>query len=78
MTTLQKTILMVWAAFIIALLVVLLIAAIVDSRDTAHDQIVAAAEDLGCVFIEQSYHHPERFYIDCGDDEIRILTVENK
>ena len=75
MSTLQKTILIVWAAFIIALLAVLLIASVVDSRDTAHDQIVAAAEDLGCVFIEQSYHHPERFYIDCGEDSIQILTV---
>ena len=48
----------------------------VDARDTLHDDVVAVAEDLGCTFIEQSYRNPENFYIDCGDDEIRIITLE--
>ena len=47
-----------------------------DARDTTHDQVVAVAEDLGCTFIEQSYQNPENFYIDCGDDEIRIIKLE--
>lgn len=50
----------------------------VYARDTVHDQIVAAAEDLGCTFIEQSYYHPENFYIDCGNDEIRIIKLDTK
>ena len=47
------------------------------AKDTVHDKVVAAAEDLGCTYIEQSYHHPENFYIDCGDDQIRIIKLEN-
>lgn len=47
-----------------------------DARDRTHDDVVAVAEDLGCTFIEQSYHNPENYYIDCGDDNIRIITVE--
>jgi hypothetical protein len=50
----------------------------VYARDTTHDEIVTAAEDLGCTFIEQSYYHPENFYIDCGNDEIRIITKGTK
>ncbi len=48
----------------------------VYAKDTTHDQVVAAAEDLGCTFIEQSYYHPENFYINCGDDNIRIIKLE--
>lgn len=48
----------------------------VYARDTIHDQVVAAAEDLGCTYIEQSYYNPENFYIDCGDDNIRIIKLE--
>ncbi len=50
----------------------------VYARDTVHDQVVKAAEDMGCKFIEQSYYHPENFYIDCGNDEIRIITKDTK
>lgn len=48
----------------------------VYAKDTVHDQVVTAAEDLGCTYIEQSYYHPENFYIDCGDDNIRIIKLE--
>ena len=48
----------------------------VYARDTVHDRVVTAAEDLGCTYIEQSYYHPENFYIDCGDDNIRIIKLE--
>jgi uncharacterized membrane protein len=48
------------------------------ARDTTHDKVVEVAEDLGCTFIEQSYYHPENFYIDCGNDEIRIITKDSK
>jgi uncharacterized Zn-finger protein len=50
----------------------------VYAKDTTHEQVVTAAEDLGCTFIEQSYYHPENFYIDCGNDEIRIITKDTK
>lgn len=39
-------------------------------------QVVSMAEDLGCTYIEQSTRNPDNFYIDCGDDEIRIIKVE--
>jgi hypothetical protein len=74
MSTLQKTILMAWAASI-ALLAVLVIVSVLDSRDRTHDRVVAAAEDFGCTFIEQSYHHPDRFYVECGDGNIQIITL---
>lgn len=45
-------------------------------RAEVNDQVIAVAEDLGCTFIEQSYRNPENFYIDCGDDEIRIIKLE--
>ena len=77
MNKLQKTMLMALTT-VTVVLAVLVIASVLDRRDTAHDQLVAAAEDLGCVFIEQSYYHPERFYIDCGDGNIQILTVGAK
>jgi hypothetical protein len=53
----------------------LVIHSMVENRNTTHNKIVAAAEDMGCKFIEQSYYHPENFYIDCGDDEIRIIKA---
>ena len=40
------------------------------------DQVHTAAEDLGCTYIEQSYKNPNNFYIDCGDDQIRIIKLE--
>ena len=46
------------------------------AKESTHTQVVAVAEDLGCKYIEQSYHHPENYYIDCGDDNIRIITLE--
>lgn len=55
---------------------VIIIRAELNWRDTTHDQVVAVAEDLGCTYIEQSYYHPENFYIDCGNDEIRIIKME--
>ena len=51
------------------------VAKMVDARDATHDKIVAVAEDLGCKLIEQSYYHPENFYIDCGDDGVQIITL---
>ena len=47
------------------------------AKQGTHDRVVAVAEDLGCTYIEQSYYHPENFYIDCGDDNIRIIKMEN-
>ena len=47
-----------------------------DRRNEKLAPVIAAAEDLGCTYIEQSYHHPENYYIDCGNDEIRIIKVE--
>jgi hypothetical protein len=49
---------------------------IVHQRERLTDNLNAVAEDLGCTFIEQSYQNPNNFYIDCGDDDIRILKVE--
>jgi uncharacterized Zn-finger protein len=51
---------------------------VAQKRNIAHAEITAVAEDLGCTFIEQSYYHPENFYIDCGDGNIQILTVGAK
>jgi hypothetical protein len=51
------------------------VAKMVDARDATHDNIVAVAEDLGCKLIEQSYYHPENFYVDCGDDGVQIITL---
>ena len=77
MNKLQKT---MFTALITVtvVLAVLVIVGLLDSRDNAHDQIVAVAEDMGCELIEQSYYHPERFYIDCGDGNIQILTLGAK
>jgi hypothetical protein len=77
MSTLQKTML-VGLAVLTLVLVVIVIKGILDGRNNLHNQAVAVAEDLGCTFIEQSYHHPENFYIDCGNNNIRIIKVENK
>ena len=51
------------------------VAKMVDARDATHNQIVAVAEDLGCKLIEQSYYHPENFYVDCSSDGVQIITV---
>jgi hypothetical protein len=51
---------------------------VIGHINTTNNQIVAVAEDLGCTFVEQSYYHPERFYIDCGEGNIQILTLEKK
>lgn len=56
--------------------VVIISRALEDRRNEKLASVIAAAEDLGCTYIEQSYHHPENFYIDCGNDEIRIIKVE--
>ena len=77
MSTLQKTMFMALTT-VTVVLAVLVIASLLDSRDSAHDQIVAAAEDMGCEFIEQSYYHPERFYVDCGDGNIQLITLGTK
>ena len=45
-------------------------------KQNNYHQIVAVAEDLGCSYIEQSFKHPQNFYIDCGDDNIRIIKLE--
>jgi hypothetical protein len=54
------------------------VAKMVDARDATHNQVVAVAEDLGCKLIEQSYYHPENFYIDCGSDGVQIITLGSK
>jgi hypothetical protein len=74
MNKLQKTMLMALTT-VTVVLAVLVISSVLDRRDTAHDQIVAAAEDMGCTLIEQSYYHPENFYVDCGDGNIQIITL---
>ena len=75
MINLQKIVLVVLAV-IIVIFTALVVIGIIDARNDTQDQVVAVAEDLGCTFIEQSYHHPENYYIDCGDDEIRIINLE--
>lgn len=77
MSRLQKTMFMALAT-VTVVLAVLVIAGLLDSRDRAHDQLVAVAEDMGCELIEQSYYHPERFYVDCGDGNIQLITLESK
>ena len=77
MNKLQKTMIMALTT-VTVVLAVLVIVSVLDSRDIAHDQLVAAAEDMGCTLIEQSYYHPERFYIDCGDGNIQLLTLGAK
>ena len=42
------------------------------------DEVIAEAANLGCSYIEQSFKHPQNFYIDCGDGNIRIIKLENK
>ena len=42
------------------------------------DKVKTAADDLGCAYIEQSYKNPNNFYIDCGNDEIRIIKQSNE
>ena len=76
MSTLQKTML-VGLAMLTLILAFIVTKGILDGRNNLHNQVVAVAEDLGCTYIEQSYHHPENFYIDCGDDNIRIIKLEN-
>jgi hypothetical protein len=50
---------------------------VVTVRNKTPDRIVTAAEDMGCVFIEQSFHYSGRFYIDCGNGNIRIIRQED-
>ena len=75
MVTKDNLILLIIATVLIAV-GIFLFDRIVDSKFETHDQVVAMAEDLGCTYIEQSYHHRENYYIDCGDDNIRIIKVE--
>jgi len=77
MSNLQK-ILLGSLAVITVVLAVVVVKGMLDGIDRTNQQVTAVAEDLGCTVIEQSYYHPERFYIDCGNDEIRIIKVENK
>lgn len=77
MSTLQKTMFMALTT-VTVVLAVLVIASLLDSRDRTHDQLVAVAEDMGCEFIEQSYYHSERFYVDCGDGNIQLITLGAK
>jgi len=71
----KYTFIYIFAVITLCTVTGVVVAKMADARDTVHDQVVAAAEDMGCKFIEQSYYHPENFYIDCGDDEIRIIKV---
>ena len=45
------------------------------SKEQVADHVTAVAEDMGCKLIEQSYYHPENFYVDCGDDGVQIITL---
>ena len=74
----KYTFIYIFAVITLCTITGVVVAKMVDARDTTHDDIVSAAEDLGCTFIEQSYYHPENFYIDCGNDEIRIITKDTK
>lgn len=47
-----------------------------NHRTELADQVEAIANDLGCSYIEQSWKNPNTFYIDCGDDEIRIVKMD--
>lgn len=47
-----------------------------NHRTELADQVEAIADDLGCSYIEQSWKNPNTFYIDCGDDEIRIIKMD--
>jgi len=71
----KYTFIYIFAVITLCTVTGVVVAKIADARDTAHDKIVAAAEDIGCKFIEQSYYHPENFYVDCGDNEIRIIKA---
>lgn len=75
MYTTQKIVLRALVALTVVF-AVLVINGVLVGIDRTQVQVVAVAEDLGCTVIEQSYHHPENFYIDCGDDNIRIINVE--
>ena len=66
---------LLWTVFAI-ISAALIMLPIVHQRERLTDNLNAVAEDLGCTFIEQSYQNPNNFYIDCGDDDIRILKVE--
>lgn len=47
-----------------------------SNRPPITDEVEAVANDLGCSYIEQSYRNPKNFYIDCGDDQIRIIELD--
>jgi uncharacterized Zn-finger protein len=74
----KYTFIYIFAVITLCTVTGVVVAKMVDARDATHNQVVAVAEDLGCTFIEQSYYHPERFYIDCGDGNIQILTLGAK
>ena len=74
----KYTFIYIFAVITLCTITGVVVAKMVDARDTVHDQVVTAAEDLGCTFIEQSYYHPENFYVDCGNDEIRIIIKDTK
>jgi hypothetical protein len=71
----KYTFIYIFAVITLCTVTGVVVAKIVDARDATHDKIVAVAEDLGCKLIEQSYYHPENFYVDCGDDGVQIITV---
>jgi hypothetical protein len=74
----KYTFIYIFAVITLCTVTGVVVAKMVGARDTVHDQVVTAAEDLGCTFIEQSYYHPENFYVDCGNDEIRIIIKDTK
>ena len=47
-------------------------------KDRLLEQVRIASDDLGCTYIEQSNKNPNNFYIDCGDDQIRIIKIEKE
>ena len=74
----KYTFIYIFAVITLCTVTGVVVAKMVDARDATHNQIVAVAEDLGCTFIEQSYYHPENFYVDCGSDGVQIITLGSK
>ena len=44
-----------------------------DRQVTALNDI---AKGMGCTFIEQSYSNPNNYYVDCGNNIVRIIKAE--
>lgn len=62
--------------FALCFIVFAITTVVVNSYKNDYREVKEMAEDLGCTYIEQSNHNKDNFYIDCGDDEIRIIKME--